>query len=122
MNSPLSIIRHKLPYELIDIIQSYLRNDLALEAIYYHIQYLYEAQLDHEDEIYKNNKCECRRYFNSRANRWKIRECDFCYKIDYTSIFQLPGYNTCIWNNSQLSKILTTWTDTTDNYYIEYET
>ena len=41
MNSPLSIIEHKLPRELINIIQTYLINEIALEAIYYHIDYLY---------------------------------------------------------------------------------
>jgi hypothetical protein len=109
MNSPLSIIQHKLPIELINIIQTYVINEIALEAIYYHIDYLYEAQDDYEEALVNDNECKCYRYFNPRANRWKTKECNFCWIMDYTTEFHLPGYKTCIWNNSQLSKILTTW-------------
>ena len=116
MNSPLSIIEHKLPRELINIIQTYLINEIALEAVYYHIDYLYEAQDDYEDSLRNNNECNCYRYFNPRANRWKERECNFCWMMDYTTEFHLPGYKTCIWNNSQLSKILTTWREIEKKY------
>ena len=37
MNSPLRSIQHKLP---INIIQSYLKAEIALEAVYNHIHYL----------------------------------------------------------------------------------
>ena len=117
MNSPLSIIEHKLPIELINIIQSYLINEVALEAIYYHIDYLYEAQDDYEETLVKENECTCHRYFNARANKWKTRECNFCWMIDYTTEFHIPGYKTCIWNNSQLSKILTSWREIEKKYY-----
>ena len=117
MNSPLSIIDHKLPIELINIIQSYLINEVALEAIYYHIEYLYEAQDDYEESLVNDNECTCYTYFNARANKWKTRECNVCWMMDYTTKFYIPGYKTCIWNNSQLSKILTTWREIEKKYY-----
>jgi hypothetical protein len=116
MNSPLSIIQHKLPIELINIIQTYVINEIALEAIYYHIDYLYEAQDDYEEALVNDNECKCYRYFNPRANRWKTKECNFCWIMDYTTEFHLPGYKTCIWDNSQLSKILTTWREIEKKY------
>ena len=79
MNSPLSIIEHKLPIELINIIQTYLINEIALEAIYYHIDYLYNAQDDYEEALVNDNECKCYRYFNPRANRWKEADKIFGY-------------------------------------------
>lgn len=117
MNSPLSIIHDKLPIELINTIQKYLRNDIALEAIYYHIDYLYDAQEEHEYTIRNENVCECHRYFNARANRWKTRECERCYLLDYTFHYDLPRYETCIRNNTQLFDILENWREICDRYY-----
>lgn len=117
MNSPLSLISGNLPIEIKNHIQGYMRNDLALEAIYYHIDYLYDKQDDHEDKIMSENTCTCYSYFNRRANRWKTRECNLCWMMYYTWDYYLPEYKTCILYNDQLSTILTTWKNIEDEYY-----
>ena len=109
MNSPIMILFHnKICRELIDIIQSYVRNDIAHEAVKNHIRYLYYEQDLYDSFVwnhYIDPNCYCYIYDKYTC---KKRECEHCYIYEYTNYYKLPRFITCITKNSQYIKLVTT--------------
>mgnify|MGYP003968663611 FL=1 len=106
MNSPIIILFHnKICRELIDIIQSYVRNDIAHQAIKNHIRYLYYEQDLYDSFVWDNYiapNCYCRIY--RRGNK----DCEHCHLYEYTNHYKLSRFITCIEKNSQYNKLITT--------------
>jgi hypothetical protein len=110
MNSPLILIQHKLPYEIINIIQSYLINNFAYRAVKEYYTYLYYKKDLYEDFAYNQYilpNCRCHRYYNSRAGRWKEHECYGCLSFEYGYVYMPLDYRICIYDNPQFNKIQT---------------
>lgn len=108
MNSPLILFENKLPRELLDIIQSYLINDIAYIMLKEYFSYLYDKKELYEEFVYNNYvmpNCSCIRYFNSFANRWKTKECDVCFIYESTLTYMPEDFRLCIWDNDQFQKI-----------------
>jgi hypothetical protein len=108
MNSPLIIFIDILPREIISIIQLYLTNDFAVNALKEYYSYLYYKKELYEDFVYQQYvapNCSCRRYYNQRAERWKTRECSECFKYDSTIVYMPCDFKLCIWDNPQFRRI-----------------
>ena len=110
MNSPLVLFEEKLPIELINIIQSYLSNDIAFIALKEHYDYLFYKRDLYENFVYTNYilpNCYCYTYYNPRANRIKTRDCNHCFKYEYTNCYMMNDFEVCIYNNDQVQKVCT---------------
>ena len=108
MISPLILFENKLPKELLNYIQNYLTNDIAINALKEYFSYLYHKKELYEDFVYDQYilpNCKCRRYYNSRAQRWKTRECDSCFIFDSTFTYMSEDFRMCIMDNPQYQKI-----------------
>ena len=102
MISPVNVLRNYMPRELCDIIQSYITNDIANQAIKkYYSCLLYEQDV-YEDFVlhtYVGPNCYCHRL---RRNK----DCSWCYKFEYTNVYKLDSYVMCIQDNDQYQKIV----------------
>ena len=103
MSSPLLLVQEvipsKLPNELVYIISSYLRNDIAYEAIKEYYSYLYHKRDLYEKFVYENYiipNCYCNR---------RRDECEYCYDYDYTDRYTPQNFKCCIQDNPQFTKI-----------------
>jgi len=108
MNTPLVLFKNKLPQDVLNIIQSYVMNDFVHNALKEYYSYLYYKKELYEDFAYQQYilpHCYCYRYYNSRAQRWKDRECRYCYEYEYTKKYIPSDYQLCIEDNKQYSKI-----------------
>lgn len=108
MNSPLILFKNKLPRELLDYIQGYLTNDFAINALKEYYSYLYHKKELYEDFVYDQYiapNCNCHRYYNSRAQRWKTRECNSCFVFESTFQYMPEDFRRCVWENPQYQKI-----------------
>jgi len=102
MISPVNVLRSYMPRELCDIIQSYLTNDIANQAIKEYYSYLLYEQDIYDKYVlhtYVMPNCYCHRL---RRNK----DCTHCYDFEYTTKYKLDSYITCIDDNDQFSKIL----------------
>ena len=109
MNNPLSIISGNLPNEIRYNIQSYLINETAYKILQEYFDYLIYKKNLYEDFCYTQYikpNCYCSRYFNSRANRWKTRDCHYCYDLEYSYKYKPIDFIECIKNNNQFEKIV----------------
>ena len=104
MSSPLLIVQEviprKLPNELVYIISSYLRNDIAYEAIKEYYSYLFYKRDLYNDFVYENYimpNCYC--------NLRRRHECKYCYYHDYTDRYTPQDFICCIRDNPQFTKI-----------------
>lgn len=109
MNSPLIIFENKLPIELLNHIQSYMVNDIAVKALCDYFDYLYNKKEIYEEFVYEQYvmpNCRCIEYFNNIAQRWKTRECDACFIYESTFTYMPEDFRLCIWDNTaQYQKI-----------------
>lgn len=109
MINPISIIGGKLPDEIKYNIQSYLINETAYKILQEYFSYLTYKKNLYEDFCYAQYikpNCYCCRYFNSRASRWKIRDCHYCDEFEYSYKYKPIDFIECIINNNQYSKII----------------
>ena len=91
-----------MPRELCDIIQSYITNDIANQAIKEYYSYLLYEQDVYEDFVlttYVTPNCYCHRL---RRNK----DCSWCYYFEYTNKYKLDSYITCIQDNDQYQTII----------------
>lgn len=103
MNSPLVLIQHRFPQEIVNIIQTYMTNDIVISAISEYFHYLFYEQDLYDDFVYSTYiapVCYCRRL---RRNK----DCTPCYEYEYTYKYKKDSYITCIVNNDQFNKIFT---------------
>jgi hypothetical protein len=105
MSSPVLIIQEaipsKLPNEILYIISSFLRNDLAYQAIKEYFNYLLQKKETYEDFVYNNYimpNCYCHRV---RRNR----DCGYCHEFYYTYKYTPNDWKCCINDNPQFVKI-----------------
>ena len=109
MNSPLELFKNKLPQELLNIIQTYLINDVAYQVLKEYYNYLYYKKELYEDFVYTQYiepNCTCHSYYNQIAQRWKHRECSGCYYLEYTNTYIPKDFRLCIDDNPQYGKIV----------------
>jgi hypothetical protein len=106
MNTPLVLFTRRLPRELIGIIQSYLRNDVAHDAVYNYIRYVEYSQDLYDAFVYDTYvlpNCVChsmpRRLFTKYGGCYDCR----LFEGDY---YKMSQYITCLYDNEQLDKIL----------------
>ena len=110
MNSPIEIIcsKHGIDKNIKNIIKSFIRNEVAYKALKEYFSYLYykkELYQDFSYTQYVKPNCRCFRYWNSRVNRHLLKECNECYKFEYTYIYTPNDFIECIEDNSQFRKI-----------------
>jgi hypothetical protein len=109
MNTPLVLFERRLPRELINIIQSYLSNDIVYLAIRNYFHYLLSEQelyMQHMYETYVMEQCYCHKM--SSRNMRVYDGCDHCNwyeRIETDDEHFSSLYLTCITYNEQYYKI-----------------
>ena len=111
MNSPLSIylFKNKFPQDIINKIQSYIKNDIIYQAINQYFNYLYDKKFLYENFAlvqYITPNCRCSSYFNTFGQRFKTRDCSICELAEYTDVFVPLDFKLCIMDNTQYYKIM----------------
>lgn len=111
MNTPLVLIERWLPRELVNIIQTYIRNDVVHEAVRCHLHYLMSEQNLYINHIYETQVhpvCFCDRLSTKYLRKYDF--CDHCRwfeHIECSDDYKLPGYITCLnIDNEQQYKLL----------------
>ena len=109
MNSPVKIIKHILPQDVLDIIQSYLVNDIAYTAISSYFDRLYIKKNKYEEFVWANYvypNCYCNNCpDNGRYKIYKKRDCNECFKFESTFMYTSNDFVECISDNPQFQKI-----------------
>ena len=104
MSSPLLIVEevipYKLPFEILNIIQSYMKNDVAYEVLKEYYSYLYYKKDLYEDFVYENYIAP-----NCYCNPRRKDECEHCYYYEYTYRYTPQDFKCCILDNPQFRKI-----------------
>jgi len=110
--TPLAILADRLPREIIDHIQLYLREEIATAAIRGYFEYLLYKNEQYEDFVLYNYvfpNCRCvHAPENGQCQTYKRKECSECFKFDCTHEDRMtPAYITCIHENTtQYSRIM----------------
>jgi hypothetical protein len=87
----------------IPVVQSYVRNDIAYEAVQNYIMYLQYKQDLYDSFVWDNYiapNCYCHMY--RRGNK----DCYHCHLYEYTNYYKLSEFITCIVENTQYGKLL----------------
>ena len=104
------IKNYEFPETVINNIQKYMKNDIAYEVIQKHYGNLYDKKDLYEKFILNNYvfpKCYCNNFpDNGRNKLFRKKDCDYCYRFEYTSIYKLKDFEICIENNPQFQKIM----------------
>ena len=125
MNSPLIILEKytDLPIEALDIIQSYLVNNIAYAAIASYFSHLYMKKEKYEEFIWNNyvySQCYCNNCPDNGVRKiFKKRDCDPCFIFENTFTYMPNDFNECILNNNQFRKIY--YGEKKTDEYQEYE-
>jgi hypothetical protein len=101
MNTPLVLIQRHFPQEVVNIIQSFMRNEIVYQAIYEYFNHLFYEKDLHDRFIYNTYiapQCYCHRL---RRNK----DCQHCYEYEYTDIYKQDIYLICIEDNYQFHSI-----------------
>ena len=127
MNSPVKIIKHMLPQDVLDIVQSYLVNDIAYTAISSYFDRLYIKKNKYEEFVWSNYvypKCYCNNCpDNGKYKIYKKNDCNHCFIFEYTTRYMPNDFNECILNNPQFQKIYydekksNEYSDDSEDYY-----
>jgi len=116
MNTPLVLIERRLPRELVNIIQTYIRNDVVHEALRCHLQYLIYEQELYIKYIYDTQVrpvCYChrlspkylRKYDFCDHCRWFENSVEFSDNDEYKSV----GYIACLNSDNEQQYKLLKW-------------
>ena len=109
MISPVKILEDKLPQDIINIIQSYLVNNIAYNAISSYFDRLYIKKNKYEEFVWDNYvypKCACNNCpDNGKYKIYKKRDCDECFKFESTFMYTPNDFVECISDNPQFQKI-----------------
>jgi len=106
MNSPLLLLDRRLPRELVNMIQGYLYNNIAYEAIREYIYYLEYTQNLYNNFVfttYIQPNCYC--HTLSAKYLRKYDYCEHCCLFENTEYYKLSQYLVCIRENNQMWKI-----------------
>ena len=106
MNTPLVLFERYLPMELIFMIQRYLRNDIAHNAVSEYISYLEYTQDMYENFVfttYIQPNCYCDRL--SENYLIKYDGCEQCRVFDNTEYYKISQYLVCVRDNEELWKL-----------------
>jgi hypothetical protein len=103
MKTPLILFYNLLPIEIIDIIQKYLINDIAKNAVIKYYDKISSQQLNYDKFIFYNyvkNNCYCLNI--------PLEEgiCEWCNNLHHSNTYNLEKYNLVINNNSQFNHLL----------------
>ena len=101
MKSPIVLLKDKLPQELINKVQSYMKNDNMVTCLREYYNYLIYEQELYENFVLKTYimpQCYCHRL---RRNK----DCSHCYEFEYTDMYKFDSYITCVMENDQYIKI-----------------
>jgi hypothetical protein len=110
MNSPLILIERRLPRELVNIIQSYIRNDIVHTAVSNYLSYLLSERdlyMQYMYETHVMKQCYC--HTMSSRNLRVYDGCDYCNwfeRLEFDEEYIPSAYSTCIENNNQYRKLL----------------
>jgi len=109
MNSPLVLFKNTFPEEVINHIQSFIINEHVYEALRNYFNNLYDKKESHNEFIWDNYvypKCFCDNCPDNGVTKiFKRRDCDECFKFEYTLIYMPEDFQHCIWDNNQFQKI-----------------
>lgn len=109
MNSPLVLFKNTFPQEVVNNIQSFIINDYVYEAIRNYFNILYHKKELYEEFIWNNYvypKCYCNNCPDNGVKKiFKRKDCNECFKFEYTLIYMTEDFERCIWNNNQFKKI-----------------
>ncbi len=97
-----------LPDEIKYNIQSYLVNECLYKALQEYFQYLIYKKELYENFCYEQYvipNCRCYTYYNSNAQRLKMRDCYYCDELEYGNKYKPNDFMECIKNNNQFKKI-----------------
>lgn len=110
MISPLVLLDHLLPAEILSYIQTYLINDIATQAISKYFSRVFRRRELYNDFVIDNYiapHCRCRRfsYRNDLTQLFVGRACEYCYVHESTYTYEPDPYVCCIADNPQYRKI-----------------
>ena len=118
VKTPLSIVLDeiencKLPDNIIDNIQLYMRNDLMYKCLQEYFNKLYEKKEMCEEEAYEKYvypNCVCRNCpDNGRRKIFKRKDCSDCFEYECRQMndeYAPQGFHECIIENPQYRKII----------------
>ena len=101
MNTPLIIIKHLFPQEILNKIQLYLKNDIIHDALKISFRKTIKKELLYGKFVYYNYimpNCNCYLYIYPLKCKW-------CYKYNNTYYYTYSKWYTYFVNNDQLEKI-----------------
>ena len=103
MNTPLVLFYNILPIEVINIIQSFIVNEISKKVLEYIFHKINIKQQIYDRFVYFNYiipNCYC---FAIHIND---NCCNWCFDYKYTNKYNLPLFNTIFYRNSQYKKIM----------------
>jgi len=101
MNTPLVIIQRLFPQEVVNIIQSFMRNDIVYQAIDEYFYYLFYQEELYNNFIYNTHivpNCYCYRIPRKK-------ECQYCHEYESMYARTSDAYVICIEENDQFHSI-----------------
>ena len=104
MESPLKYIEDQFPIEIINHIQSYMRNDVMYRALQEYFDYLHYKENLYNNFVsihYVKPNCYC-----SRSIREDDVECNHCMDYEYNTKYVPNDFHICIDENDQYRKIV----------------
>jgi|TARA_Y100000992_G_scaffold120854_2_gene79207 hypothetical protein len=125
MNSPLKIIENNfgLPRDVLNIIQSYIVNNIAYSAISSYFNNLYAKKNLYEEFVWANYvipRCYCNNCPDNGVRKiFRKKDCDPCFIFESTYRYMPNDFTECIIENNQFRKIQ--YGEKESNDYEEYE-
>ena len=110
MNTPIEELSYLIPREVINNIQKYTVNNVAIHALNNYFDYLYVKKELYEDFVWNNYvypNCKCNNCpDNGMYKIYKRKDCDACFMFDSTHIYTPIDFMECIIDNPQYYKII----------------
>lgn len=101
MNSPLTLIEHKFPIEIINLIQTYIVNENIYIALNEYFSYLQYKDSKYDEFVFNNYiipSCFCDRELDVI--------CGICIEYENSDHYVPQCYLTCIKYNTQYIKVI----------------
>ena len=104
MNTPLTVIcgKYKIPNELRNIIQGYVRNDMMHKHLNEYLRTVSDKQYFYDEFVYETyiiQNCYCPLYYSKR-------ECSHCFLYENTFYYKTTSYINTIIDNPQYCKVI----------------
>ena len=109
MNTPLIILKNKLPVDLINLIQTYMTNDIVTKAVSKYFDKLYQKKDEYDDFVWDNYvfpNCQCNNCPENGLHKlFKRKDCNVCFMFE-SSLWYYNTFYECTLNNLQYFKIV----------------